>query len=101
MIRKKNQSIQILFDGQPARLEPGRQMFRLMVAIVEQVQRGETGKLDIAALMANDTIWENPQPNEDYVRAQLRLLRSRHLKGALNMRGTLALRAEVNDVSEP
>jgi hypothetical protein len=100
LVRGKGEPRRILFDGKPARLEPGRQMFRLMVAIAEQVLQQGGGKLNIGALAANDTIWENSNPTDDYVRGQLRLLRARYLKSALQMRGTLELRAEVVEVAE-
>jgi hypothetical protein len=98
VVRRKGKPIQILFNGRPAKLEPGKQMFRLMVAIAEQVRKHGSGKLDIAALAANKEVWENPNPAEDYVRTQLRQLRTRYLKEALDMRGTLEFRAEVNEI---
>ncbi len=101
VVRERGQPTQILFDDQPARLERGKQTFRLMVALVEQAQRGGDAELDIAALAANHGIWEKPNPTEDYVRAKLRLLRTRYLKNALCMRGTLKLRAKVDDVNKP
>lgn len=101
VIREGGQPTQILFDGQPSRLERGKQMFRLMVALVEQKQRSGDAELDISALVANDEIWEKPNPTEKYVRAQLRLLRTRYLQEALDMRGTLKLRAKVNVINKP
>lgn len=101
LVRERGQPAQILFHDQPARLEPGKQMFRLMVGIVEQVRRSGRAHLDVAALSANDAIWEEPNPTKDYVRAQLRLLRTRHLRDALYMRGTLELRAEVRNLNKP
>jgi hypothetical protein len=98
LVHRKGRPPQILFDGKPARLEPGKQMFRLMVAMVEQVRQHNSAKLSIEALAGNKAIWEKPNPTEDYVRAQLRLLRSRHLKSALQMRGSLELRAEIREV---
>jgi hypothetical protein len=101
LVLDQGQPAQILFDGKPARLERGRQMFRLMVAMIKQVRQKKTNQLSIEALAADDTIWEKSNPTEDHVRSQLRLLRARHLKSALQMRGALELRAEVKEVAKP
>jgi len=97
IVRRRGRPVRILFDGQRTRLEPQRQAFRLTVALAEQARRNN-GKLDIAALVANQEIWTEREPDEEYVRSRLRALRHRHLKETLVMRGGLELRAEIDEV---
>jgi hypothetical protein len=95
VIYENDKPTQILFDGRPSRLDPGGQAFRLTVAIAEQVEANSRrqGELDIAALAANPAIWNNPNPDEPYVRQQLRLLKARYLKDALSMGKEVRLHA--------
>ncbi|MBN1852637.1 MAG: hypothetical protein JW829_07925 [Pirellulales bacterium] len=101
IIRDKGQATKILFDNQPTRLDPRKQMFRLLVAVAQKSLQCNYSELDITALNSDDTIWEKPKPGIPYVRYQLRLLRNRYLRESLQTRGHLQFNARVRILDKP
>jgi hypothetical protein len=57
-------------------------------------------ELDIAALAADDEIWDHPGPNQEYVHDALTMLKCRHLRQALSLSGVPRLEAEVQEEVE-
>lgn len=99
LVRENGEPLEILFDNQPSNVNRGSQIFRLLVAVVEQKVRRRRAELDITELAADDAIWDRPNPPKESVHAHLRTLRFRHLKRALDMRGTPRLLPEVREVN--
>jgi hypothetical protein len=100
LVREGGRPIQILFDDHLSRLKPGKQAFRLLVAMIEQALGSRGRELDVAALAADTRIWGPESRTEGKVLAQLRLLKSRYLKEALSTGETPRLCIEVREVNK-